>query len=428
MGLDIFNVMAVLITLSAAFAYVNVRFLRWPRTIALMCMTLALALGFVLVGQLPFEWARNVLTRATDVTRQIHFETVLMDGMLAFLLFAGALHVDLGALLRRKLSVGVFATVGVLASTFLVGGGTYVLTRMWGYPLSWLHCLLFGALISPTDPIAVLAIMKRAGAGRELETRIAGESLFNDGIGVVVFITLLKFVGGGHGGGHVGVGVDLLDVLGMFAVEAGGGAMLGLVLGYLAYRLIRSVDNFQVEIMITLSLVTGGYALAGALDMSGPIAMVIAGLFIGNSGMRLGMSATTRERMGNFWELIDELLNAVLFVLIGLEVLVLTLRWGVLLAGLAAVGVVLAARLVSIGVPIVVLRRWRHFAPGTIRLMTWGGLRGGISVALALSLGGRIEAEPHSLILSLTYVVVAFSILIQGLTIKRLVRKLGGGQ
>ena len=410
--MDLLDILAVLIVLAAALAYLNCRFLRLPRTIALMLMSLAVSIALIVLRtvHVPFEaWAERLV-------RGIPFDRILLDGLLGLLLFAGALHVDLGDLLANKWSIATFATVGVVASTFVVGGFLWALSGVMGLGLGWIHCLLFGALISPTDPISVLAILRRVGAPKSLRARMAGESLFNDGIGVVVFVTVLRIAAGAA---DVGPG----QVTYLLAVETLGGVALGLALGYAAYRILKSVDEYHVEVLVTLALVLGGYALARAIHTSGPLAMVAAGLLIGNPGRRLAMSARTREHLDLFWELIDEILNAVLFVLIGLEVLVLTLSANYLLAGLIAIPLVLLARLVTVGVPVAILHRTRPFSRHAVRILTWGGLRGGISVALALSLpralGGGHVREP---ILTITYVVVAFSIVVQGLTIKKLVR------
>ncbi|MBW2219973.1 MAG: sodium:proton antiporter, partial [Deltaproteobacteria bacterium] len=349
---------------------------------------------------------------ADQMVTGIDFSKVLLDGMLGLLLFAGALHVNLDDLAEHGLEISIFSTFGVLTSTFLVGSVVYGLNSLLGWQLRPVHCFLFGALISPTDPIAVRGIMKKAGAAKSLETKISGESLFNDGIGVVLFMVLLEIATGAD---HLTAGT----IVALFLKEAAGGILFGLTAGYLAYRMLRSINNYQVEVMITLALVIGGYALGAAFQISAPLAMVVAGIFIGNHGRRLAMSETTRRHLDTFWELIDEILNAILFVLIGLEVLVLTLRWDYLTAGLLAVPVALAARFISIGGPIIILKRWKSYAPRSITIITWAGLRGGISVALALSLPAECHRE---LILTMTYVVVAFSVLVQGLTIKKLVQ------
>lgn len=403
--MDTFQTVALLISLAAVFAYLNHCFVKMPMSIGLMLFSMLLSLALLILvpaGVPAREFAQGLVGR-------IDFNKVLLEGMLGLLLFAGALHVNINDLEAQKLEVGVFASLGVLSSTLLLGGFVYLLS--WGLDLglNFISALLFGALISPTDPIAVLSILKTAGAPRSLETKIAGESLFNDGIGVVVFLVLLEFATGDHG-------LDPGHVFMLFATETIGGILFGLASGYLVYRLLKTVNCYQVEILLTLALVLGGYALALALRISGPLAMVVAGLLIGNRGRRLAMSETTRLHLDSFWELIDDTLNALLFVLIGLEVLVLTLSWPYLTAGLLAVPVALLARWISVGIPICLLKRWRPFAPHSIRVMTWGGLRGGISIALALSLPVHRE-----LLLTMSYVVVAFSIVVQGLTIKRMV-------
>ena len=413
--MNLFTIIAILITLAAAFSYVNHRTVRLPRTIALMLMSLLVA-GALLAARHLGGAGQYLEAQAEKLIRGEqgdYLPDVLLRGMLSLLLFAGALHVNLNDLARNKWSVATFATVGVVGSTFLLGGMTWCLSGWLGLGLEWIHCLLFGALISPTDPIAVLGILRKADAPKSLETRLVGESLFNDGIGVVVFLSLLG-IATGQRSASPGAVAEL------FLIEAVGGVALGLVLGYTAYRLLKSVDNYQLEILITLALALGGYALAGALHTSGPLAMVAAGLLIGNRGRRLAMSERTREHLDMFWELIDEILNAVLFVLIGLEVLVLTFEGRYMLAGAAAVPMALLARLVSIGIPVKLLSLRREFAPHAVRVLVWGGLRGGISVAMALSIpAGRGGAR--ELILAMTYIVVAFSILVQGLTVRRLI-------
>jgi CPA1 family monovalent cation:H+ antiporter len=415
--LGIFPLIAILITLSALFSYTNHRFLRLPTTIGLMLIALAFSLLLLLIGQ--FYTPLSDMARAV-FELDIDFNEVLMHGMLGFLLFAGALHVDLGDLTEHKLTVLTLATVGVILSTFLVGGLTYlVLNHLIGIPLPLLWCLLFGALISPTDPIAVLAIMKQVAAPKALGVQIAGESLFNDGVGVVVFLGLLEIVKlrGGFSPGNLGV---------LFLQEAVGGALFGLGIGYLAYRMLKSVDNYQVEILLSLAVVAGGFALADALHLSGPIAMVLAGLVIGNHGRTFAMSDRTIEHLDLFWELVDEFLNAVLFVLIGLEVLALTFELSYLWAGVVMIPLVLLARVIAVGIPLGGLYRWQPFETRTLTLLAWGGLRGGISVALALSLPREeVNGVPaREVILVMTYVVVVFSIVVQGLSIGPLLQRL----
>jgi CPA1 family monovalent cation:H+ antiporter len=334
--------------------------------------------------------------------------------MLSFLLFAGALHVNINDLTNQYRVITGLATFGVLASTFIVGTLTWILLNpMLGMDVSALYCYLFGALISPTDPIAVLGIMKTSGASQSLKTKIAGESLFNDGIGVVLFLVLLGIVNGGHK-------IDLGHIALLFIQEAVGGVLFGFVAGYLVYYMLKQIDNYQVEVLITLALVSGGYALAETLHFSAPIAIVVAGLLIGNHGRQFAMSDMTREHLDKFWELIDEVLNAVLFVLIGLEVMVISFSYSIFVAGVMAIFIVLAARFISVSIPILMLKRFRTFSPNVIKILTWGGLRGGISVALALSLP---TGEQRQLILPITYCVVVFSILVQGLTIGKVVSR-----
>ncbi len=408
--MTIFEVVAILLTITAVLSFLNHKVLRLPASIGLMLLTLLGGIGLLLLKQIGYDFEGQI----HHIIVGINFKAVLMDAMLGFLLFAGALHVNLNDLLDRKYSIGILATIGVIASTFLIGGLVYVLSAIMNLGLEWIHCLLFGALISPTDPIAVIAILKKAGATRGIETKLAGESLFNDGVAVVIFIVLLDIAAGGHEEIHIP------EILWHFLKEAGGGILLGLLSGYLAYRMLRSIDNYQVEIIITLGLVTGAYAIAPYLHVSGPLAMVVAGLMIGNHGRRLAMSQRTIEHLDTFWELIDEILNALLFVLIGLEVLVLTLNRQYLIAGALAIPLCLLARFVCVAVPISLLRRRLNFSPNAIKILTWGGLRGGIAVALALTLP---VADHRELILTMTYVVVAFSILVQGLTVNYLVKR-----
>ncbi|MCP5451804.1 MAG: sodium:proton antiporter [Gammaproteobacteria bacterium] len=406
------NLVALLVTLTALFSYINHRFIKLPTTIGVMVLALVLSLILMSLGELGYA---PVEQRAAAIIGGIDFNQVLMQGMLSLLLFAGALHVNLEELAQQKWPIGILATVGVVASTFLVGIASWlVLNVLFGISISLLYCLLFGALISPTDPIAVLGILKSAKAPKNLEIKIAGESLFNDGIAVVVFAILLGLAVGGEE-------VTLGSVALLFTEEALGGIVFGLAIGYVAYLLLKSIDSYDVEILITLALVLGGYALAIHLHVSGPIAMVVAGLMIGNHGRRLAMSDTTREHLDTFWELIDEILNAMLFVLIGLEMIILTFEHDHLLASLLVIPIVLLARLACVGVPVHVMRRrfGFTFSPHAIKIMTWGGLRGGISVALALSLPLGPERQ---IVLALTYIVVLFSILVQGLTVGKLIK------
>jgi CPA1 family monovalent cation:H+ antiporter len=409
-NLGFFEITAVLVTLAALAGYLNHRFIRLPNTIGIMVITLAMSLVVILISSLglPLE------SMAEGILDVIDLEETLLHGMLGFLLFAGALHINLNDLARRKWTIAALATVGVFLSTLIVGGLAYLVLDGLGLHTSFLVCLLFGALISPTDPIAVLGIMTRVGAPKSLEVKVAGESLFNDGVGVVVFLAILSLVKDTHD-------VSPGEIAMLFLEGAVGGAIFGLLIGLLAYWFLKSVDNYQVEALLTLALVFGGFALADAIHVSGPIAMVVAGLFIGNRGRSFAMSDTTRERLDDFWELIDEGLNSVLFALLGIEVLVLPFTPQYLLAGVIAIPAVLLARFVSVTGVVKVLSLRRTFTPGAIRVLIWGGLRGGISVALALSLPD-IPARP--VIIAMTYIVVVFSIIVQGLTIGPLVRRI----
>ena len=406
--MHILDITAVLTTLAAVLSYVNHRFVRLPSAIGLMFIALCLSLGLIALGKLGFA---GIERTAETFIRSIDFNKTLMQGMLSFLLFAGALHVNLRDLAEQKWVVGTLATVGTVASTFVVGGLFWLLVNGLGLDIAPIYCLLFGALISPTDPIAVLGILKSAGAPKSLEIKITGESLFNDGIGVVVFVVLLELATGGHE-------LSLPHIAVLFAEEAVGGILFGLLLGGIAFWMLSRIDHYSVEVLITLAVVMGGYALALAIHTSGPIAMVVAGLVIGNHGRRFAMSDKTREHLDTFWELIDEILNTVLFVLIGFELLILEFAGKTAAAGLLAIPIVLLARLVCVGTPIQLMKLWRTFTQGAVKILTWGGLRGGISVALALSIPAGPERD---LILPVTYTVVVFSILVQGLTIGRLV-------
>jgi len=401
---SVFDVAAILITLAAALSWLNHKLLKLPSTVGLALMgavasLLVLAIDWVTPNLLIGDAIRHFLAG-------IDFETALMQGMLSFLLFAGALHVDLSDLRRHWLQVGVLSTIGVLASTIIVGSGLYYVARFAGADIPFTWCLVFGALISPTDPVAVLGAMKGSNTPRGLQATIAGESLFNDGVGVVVFsIILTAAVGGG--------GLSLPDAASMFFIEAVGGAALGLAVGWIGYLAMKAVDDYPVELLITLAMVMGGYSLAQALHISGPVAMAVAGLLIGNRGVAYAMSDTTRDHVIKFWGLVDEVLNAVLFLLIGLEGMVLLGTPLFLIVGAAAVPLVLVARTLSVGAPLAFWRKSLPFA-SAMPVMVWGGLRGGISIALALSLPAD---GPKDILVTATYVVVLFSVLIQGATI-----------
>ncbi len=414
--MDLFTITAILATIAAVFGYINVRFLKLPTTIGLMIMAIAATSIVLIIG----SFNQNTLTVADNLIQQIDFQGLILDVLLSFLLFAGALHTDWDALKEQTGPILVFATLGVLASTFVVGGLFYLLSvHLLGVSVPFIHCLLFGALISPTDPIAVLGILKQANAPKQLETKIVGESLFNDGVGVVIFLTIYSIAQQGIENTTVGE-VGLL-----FAEEVIGGVGLGFALGFITYQLTRTIDHYETEVMITLAVVMGGYVLASALHFSGPLAMVVAGLFIGNSARQTAMSQITQNYLDRFWELVDVFLNAVLFVLIGLELLIVDLAPEYLIAGLLAIVIVLVSRYLVLKAPIAFFKDRLEFAPHTDLIMTWGGLRGGISIALALSLTNEMNRE---FFLTVTYVVVVFSIIVQGLTVGRLVKRLGVAQ
>jgi CPA1 family monovalent cation:H+ antiporter len=405
-----FDLIAVLLVLTAVFGWFNHVVIRLPHTIGLLVM--ALGASLVLIGievALPDVALYESLTA---MLRRIDFRETFLNGMLAFLLFAGALHVDLAILRERAWTVGLIATLGVVISTAVVGIGLWWLSGILGVtiPLPW--ALVFGALISPTDPVAVLSTLKTIEVPKALEVDMAGESLFNDGVGVVVFTVLLALASGSGGEGGV------LHVAELFFVEALGGAVLGWGTGYLAYRAMRRIDDYPMETLISLALVTGTYALAAKLHMSGPIAVVVAGILVGNRGPVDAMSDLTQRYVFGFWTLVDEILNSVLFLLIGLEVLVL--RFDPSFARLAAVSIplVLLGRFLAVTGPVLLLQGRQEFVRGTIPVLTWGGLRGGISIALALSLPEVAEKPP---LLAATYAAVVFTIVVQGLSLRAVV-------
>ena len=413
--MTLFEIAAFLLCLSAVFGYCNHRYLRLPRTIGLVIIAMASAFSIVVVD-LVFP-ALQAGAMVGSALRQVNFPETLMIGMLSFLLFAGALHIDYSELASRKGAISLMATVGVIISTLTIGALMWLVLKLFHIAIPFAWTLVFGALISPTDPVAVLGILKTIKVPKSLEVNIAGESLFNDGVGVVIFTIVLALA---SRGGQEAFGWR--EVTELFAIEALGGAGLGIATGYIAYRAMRTIDEYNLEIVITLALVMVTYGIALRTHVSGPIAVVVAGLFIGNHGVKFAMSETTRQRLFDFWELIDEILNSVLFLLIGMEVLVLRFNADYVEAGLLAIPIVLLARLISVSIPILLLsiRGRGGFTRGAVPVLVWGGLRGGISVALAFSLP---PSEVKALILAVTYSVVVFSIVVQGLTVKALVAK-----
>lgn len=440
--LTLFEIAALLLVLSATLSWVNRAYLKLPHTIGLLVMALVASFGVIALEAL-FP-ALGVYETLSGAIGQIDFNETLMKGMLGFLLFAGALHVDFAKLRDAKFAIGAMATFGVILSTFIVGTGFWGLSQLIGADIPYIWALVFGALISPTDPVAVLSILKTVKMPKSLETKIAGESLFNDGVGVVVFTLIsaiavasttsagqdvaqhaaAQFSGIIHAAAPSG-GVTVWGVIELFLVDAVGGAILGLIAGWIGYQMMERIDDPAIEILISLALVAGAYALAYRIDilghhLSGPIAVVVAGLMIGNKGAAFAMSDHTRESLFGFWEMIDEILNSVLFLLIGLELLVLGLSPKFGLITLFAIPLVLLARLCAVYVPMRVIGTFKQFTKGAVPVLTWGGVRGGISVALALSLP---DNEYKPLILTATYGVVVFSIIVQGLTIKKVVQK-----
>ncbi|MEJ7559316.1 MAG: sodium:proton antiporter [Pedobacter sp.] len=405
------EIIAVTIVLAAIFAYINHRFIKWPPTIGIMALSLICSIVLVSFGN-----STSVLSeKAIELASSVDFQEVLMNFMLSFLLFAGAIHVDAGKLKQQRLAVIVLATVGILISTFVVGGLTFYLFSWFGTPVSLIYCLLFGALISPTDPIAVLGLLKAAKIPASLELKISGESLFNDGVAVVIFVSLVEIARSASGS------VSALSITTLFLEEAVGGLLFGVLLGYVGYWALKSIDDYKVEVLITLAIVMGGYFIAGHLHVSGPLAMVIAGLITGNKSKREGMSDITQDYLGKFWELIDEILNAVLFLFIGLEMLIIKVSTTTFIIGLICIFIVLFARWISVLIPVFFLKFKIPFERHAVAMLTWGGLRGGISVALALSLSPLMHRDEFVLI---TYIVVIFSILVQGMTIGKLAKRL----
>ena len=410
--LSLFEIAAALLVLSAIFGWINERYIGLPHVIGLLVMALLSSIALLVFDHfLPWLGVQDAVA-ATLV--EIDFYDTMMNGMLAFLLFAGALQVDLGRLRAEAWAVGSMATVGVVISTFVVGFGFYFLAGLFGVDVPLIWALVFGALISPTDPVAVLALLKSVSLPQRVEVKIAGESLFNDGVGIVVFTILL-------GAAVTGSDFSLGEGARLFAIEAGGGIAIGLVFGWLGYRAMRSMDEYALEVLISLAVVMGGYALCTQLHVSGPLAMAVAGLLIGNHGVTFAMSDVTRDYVIKFWELIDELLNSILFLLIGLEILIISFVPSLAGLAVATIPLVLFARLVAVSAPLSILSLRRTFTRGSIPILTWGGVRGGISVALALAVPASVAREP---ILMATYAVVIFSIVVQGLTITPLVRRL----
>lgn len=405
--MELYYSFSVLIVLASIFAYLNHRFLKLPSTIGIMVIAISVSILLILFGEtvLPKTYGRlHTLMTGIDFTE------VLMGAMLNFLLFAGAIHINIKDLKEQFRPVLIFSTVGVIISTFIVGFAMYYILPLIGFQLSLLYCLVFGALISPTDPVAVLSILKNANVSKELETKVAGESLFNDGMAVVVFAVILQLA--------TGKDVDLSgeNIISLLAHEAGGGILLGVLLGWTSSRLMRHVDDYIISVLVTLSVVMGGYLIARQFHISGPLTMVAAGLFMGNFNKNFNMKSETQDYLIKFWELIDEILNSVLFLFIGFELLMIKDLSKFAIPGVIAIGVVLLARFISIWGPTKFMSFRTRFNPQTVKVLVWGGIRGGVSIALAMSIP---KGENSDIILSITYFVVVFSIIVQGLTIAK---------
>ena len=410
-SLTILEISAIFLSITALLTYVNHRFIGLPTTIGVMVISILLSVGAIFLGFLGFD---QLIDYEVSLLRQLDFTEVLLDGMLSMLLFAAALHVNIGDLKRYKLPIGILAFIGTLVSALLIAIALYLMLPLFGFELSFLWCLLFGALISPTDPIAVIGILASAGAPKSIETVIAGESLFNDGIGVVIFVLLLGILSSGD--------IPTANyVAHTLAVEAGGGIIFGLVLGAILYYMLKSIDSYQEEVLLTLAGVIGGYALASHWHLSGPLAMVMMGLMLGNRGRALAMSDKTRHYVDLFWELIDEILNAILFVLIGLEVVMIAYSANLFIAGALTIVIALLARFIVVGMTTKTFHRQLDLPVGAWKVLTWGGLRGGISVALVLQLPTGSERD---ILLALTYAVVIFSILVQGLSVGKVAKSI----
>ncbi len=401
--MSLFDMVAILITLAALFSLINYKTIKLPNGIGIMLIGLLMSIALIVLHKIGWFSTESI----QHIFKGIDFNQAVLNGMLSFLLFAGALHVNINKLAELADTIAILATIGVAISAGIVSVVVYYIFVWLGIDVSYMYCLLFGVLISPTDPIAVMGILKKIGAPKSIEVKITGESLFNDGVAVVFFIVVLEIA-------IDPTSASLQHISMLFLKEAIGGAVYGFVIGYIAYYMLKAVDDYQVEVLITLALVMGGYSLAQYLHLSGPIAIVVAGLMIGNKGRKLAMSDNTRQRLDDFWELIDEVLNALLFLLIGVELLIIEITQNYIIAALLIIPTVLIARFISVGLPVSLLKFKNSYSPHAVKILTWGGLRGGISVALALSIPEGPWRDP---LLTATYGVVIFSILVQGLTI-----------
>jgi CPA1 family monovalent cation:H+ antiporter len=409
--MELYYSFSVLIVLAAVFSYINGRFLKLPSTIGIMVIAMLASIILVVTG----SFFPKTFLHFSRLLEGIDFTEVLMGAMLNFLLFAGAIHIHLSDLREQRTPIMVFSTLSVVLSTVLVGSILYFLFPLVYREVPFIYCLLFGALISPTDPVAVLGILKTTNVSRSLETKVAGESLFNDGVAVVVFTILLQVAQNSE------VEITAGGISWLLIKEAIGGLAGGLLIGWLVSKAMQRIDDYKIAVLLTLAAVMGGYLLARAIHISGPLMMVAAGLVIGNYGKKTAMSDTTKDYLEKFWELLDEILNAILFLFIGFELLLIENLTDYWLVGLIGIAVVLMARFFSIWIPTKVIPFKNKFSTATVKLLVWGGLRGGVSIALALS----VDPGPYkNFILAITYIVVVFSILVQGLTIGKVAKKL----
>lgn len=410
--MELYYSFSVLIVVASFFAYLNYRFLKLPATIGIMVIAMIVSLLMATLGGRFFP---KTFFKFFNLVNQFDFTEVLMGAMLNFLLFAGGIHVNINNLKAEKGPIMIFSTVSVIISAFVVAYIIYFVFPLIGLHIPFIYCLLFGALISPTDPVAVLSILKQANVSKSLETKVAGESLFNDGMSVVMFAVVLQLAQGAE------IDLTFKNICWLLLKEAGGGLVLGVLLGWGASRAMRRVDDYKISVLTTLSVVMGGYLIAHAMHISGPLTMVAAGLFMGNFNVRFTMKSETRDYLNKFWELIDEILNSILFLYIGLQLLLMPDLWHHWAPGIICIFVVLFARLISIWIPTKIIPFKEKFGPQTVKVLVWGGIRGGVSIALALSLP---DGPYQGIIIAITYVVVIFSIIVQGLTIGKLAKKM----
>ncbi|WP_430615152.1 cation:proton antiporter [Flavobacterium sp. JP2137] len=408
--MELYYTFSVFIVLASWFAYLNLRFLKLPTTIGIMVIAVLVSIGIRLLGDQLFPEATRDFFQLIS---QFNFDEVLMGAMLNFLLFAGALHINIADLREHRVAIMLYATVSVVLSAFFIAALLFYICPLFGVSLPFIYCLLFGTLISPTDPIVVLSVLKQVKVPKSIETKITGESLFNDGVAVVMFAVVLRLALSDE------VDVTFLSVSRFFAQEVFGGVLVGLLLGYSASHVMKKIDDYKVTVLITLALVMGGFLLTKVLHVSSPLAMVIAGLVIGNYGKKVAMNDETQDYLTKFWELIDEILNAILFMFIGFELLLLPDIEKHIWIALVTIGVVLFSRLLSILIPYRVFSRNKIYTKGSLIVMVWGGIRGGVSIALVLSLPYN---EYKEMLLEITYIVVLFSIVVQGLSIGRVAK------